>query len=210
MIAMASLSPCPSCACFVKDEDAVCPFCDAVIASRPVAPRAPRMSRAAWLAFGATAIAAAGVALVACSSGADPTGTTAGKQQGAPPDADADADADAGPARFQCFGDHDASAWCLTGLEFCSGFFVSGSCPSSAQCEPIDATPYTAACAATPTCDCIGPKLPPDNISQYGSDYYRCKDLPGSGVEVDEEGVGCGGCYGAPPARLERLRGAVG
>jgi hypothetical protein len=188
------------------------------------------MSRAAWLAFGSTAMAAAGIALAACSSDGDPTGTTGGKEQGAdsgPVDAgpvDAgpieaaveagpvEAGSDAGPVdgavdpgqgRFLC---SDGWTRCRVGLEFCLVAYVAPFCTGSPKCEPLDAEPYTSACAATPTCDCINTKLSPDLDG-----HIFCSELAPLDLEIsDNRPYGCGGCYGCPPARLERLRGAVG
>jgi hypothetical protein len=147
------------------------------------------MSRAAWLALGATTAAAACVALSSCSSSPQP-GTTAESVQG-----------DAG-ARFAC-----ADASCLVGQEVCWSETDCYGGTTTQRCAALDASAYTSSCAADPTCSgCIGRNVA-DAKPPYVDPSYGCMDRDGGGVDLYED-INCVGCYGAPPARLERLASA--
>jgi hypothetical protein len=176
---------CASCSCHIKRSERACPFCGARHAStpRPARQHVPRMSRGKWLAFGGT------LALLGCSGTAVPA-----------PAGDAGAISAINP-----WFDPVGSQGCPVAL---SGTFVCGTstCSRATEhcallsggvnngCEANDAGyPFPAQCLSCPTCDCVTPTL--------ANTSCTC-------VELDNgEGIGleCHGCYGAPPARLERL-----
>jgi hypothetical protein len=168
---------CSGCACYVKREDPVCPFCGASAPPRPsraaLADPARRMSRAQWLAFGAA------LSVTGCSSGAPTQGATeevtvttadGGKTQVAV--------CASRSGYFPC-GGHD---YCDRSIQAC----VDG------VCEAYDTL---GSCAGCPTCDCLR------------SACTSCTDDGNGGLTADDSqcNPSSGGCYGAPPARLERL-----
>jgi hypothetical protein len=65
-------------------------------------------------------------------------------------------------------------------------------------------------CMSTPACSCITALLP-DASSDDNGDWSSssCLDSDGGGVQVEYVSGSCQGCYGAPPARLERLKRVV-
>ena len=176
---MTSLQPCPSCACHVKRQDAQCPFCRAICSWRPVAaPAASRMSRGQWLALGST------MALLGCSGA---SGSTSPGDGGAGSAQERAGDAAVCPTRsgyFTCGGNV-----CDRSVQVCV--------ERSSLCVPTDALgPFERAappvqCGACPTCDCLQPAL----ISSC-----HCQEDDAGTIRIS-----CAGCYGAPPARLDRL-----
>ena len=210
---MSSLSPCRACQCFVKSEDSACPFCGAEMNVRALKRTAPRMSRAAWLAVGSSIAALSGVAALAACSSTGATAPTAPGTVGAS-DSGGDAQSDAPAeveATFGCgpqvsnFGSPQPQ-YCKLASELCMATWEPlppcAITENTFSCVSFDASPYTSSCGVhTPTCNCIAPNLPD------GGEYegWSCADLDGGGVEIDD-GIRCQqGCYGSPPARLERL-----
>lgn len=65
--------------------------------------------------------------------------------------------------------------------------------------QPYPGAPFPPECVACPTCACIRgyPRW-------MGSHGCECSNLDDAGAI----GISCGGCYGSPPARLERLLNA--
>jgi hypothetical protein len=213
-----SFQPCSSCACHIKVSDARCPFCGAVNTRRPPR-RAParRTSRAQWLAFGSVALVGC-VGTVAESSGdgggavaQHDAGNTpahdAGNQQAQPPEAGIETgtvwetgspqDAgivvadDSGVACSTRSGYYDCGAnLCDRSIQAC----YQGQCVwYGALWEYVSQQPDAASCGSCPTCACL-----------HGALYGNCT------CNEDNEGtvsISCGGCYGSPPARLERLVG---
>jgi hypothetical protein len=205
-----SFLPCASCACHIKVSDARCPFCGAVNTRRPPR-RAPaaRSSRAQWLAFGSVALVGC-VGTVAESSGGDGGGAVAqhdagntpahdsGNQQVPPPDAGTapetgvSYEASLPEASVSCptrSGYFDCSAnVCDRSIQAC----YDGECLwYGALPEYTGTIPDAASCGSCPTCACL-----------KGTLYPNCN------CAEDGEGtiaISCAGCYGSPPARLERL-----
>lgn len=205
---------CSSCRRHVKSREARCPFCNATrVARADVRLRAPRVSRAHWLAFGATVAAMTTSGVVGCSgsepgNGAgepDRTGDAATHGDGSVADGSV---ADGGGADVSTpDGSHDgatqadarhpdaATSCTRSGRSACG----STSCDNQTQwcdtrqgtCYAIDSgAPFPSQCSACPTCACATPHLLPS---------CTCVELDGGGV-----GLACHTCYGAPPARLER------
>jgi hypothetical protein len=171
---------CKGCSCFVKRAEARCPFCGVEhVAARGAPRRIPRVSRAQWLAV------ASALTVTGCSGAvASPSGSSSSGGAGIQPEVSAACSAALQP--FEC-----GAALCNPATDYCS--VHPGGSPIG--CEPNDA-PYTsfpAACKACPTCECF-------SAQNVGNCY--CMELDGGGV-----GLACGACYGAPPARLERLSG---
>lgn len=209
-----SFQPCSSCACHIKVSDARCPFCGAVAARRSP-PRDPartgRVSRAQWLAFG-------GVALVGCvgtvaessgdgggavaqhDAGATPV-HDAGNQQAQPPEAGLAQETGAVQDAGLVVAD-DAGVSCSTrsGYYECSGNVCDRSIQAcyQGQCvwygalsQYLSQQPDAASCGSCPTCACLQTTLYPN---------CHCTE-DGEGTVT----ISCAGCYGSPPARLERL-----
>jgi hypothetical protein len=185
---------CASCARYVKQAESTCPFCGALerVQSAPARGHSERMSRSAWLAYGGSALAFLG-----CTNG--------GIVSSSNPDASAGAAA-LGDAGFLCvragsqpFFDADivcnrTSEWCYTN----HGFEPTGCLSLATTCAPpvlADACSSVfdwdaAACdGGTPRCSCL-------TLTCSG----WCADDDAGGITVS-----CGSCYGAPPARHERL-----
>jgi hypothetical protein len=188
---MLSLTPCPSCACHVKDGDATCPFCGA---SLPHVERswraAPLKSRAAWLAFGSSLVAIAGAATIgACSSASSDDHT-------------------AGGATFPC---GDAGA-CSVATQFCGVSAHQTGCGNDFylvyECAPKEGNlQFPAECLDLPKCTCVEAYLPapPPPWENGGSGTSCSEDDAGGVILTYGSGGQCAGCYGAPPARLERM-----
>jgi hypothetical protein len=211
---------CQSCACHIKRHETNCPFCGAGhrSASRK-AVRPSRMSRGQWLAFGSTLAVVGG-----CSGAVDPvppSGGNTGQVSGMQPLPDASFDApstqpgddasstpvpdgsvvadtsptpdasqqpDVAPGcnpsgSFAC----NPNLMCDSATQYCS--MVSGGGGIACESQTIS-PPFPAECAGCPTCDCISAHL----IANC-----HCTQM-GEGV-----GIECAGCYGSPPARLERM-----
>jgi hypothetical protein len=216
---------CSSCACHIKRAEVRCPVCAAPrTMSANVTRLAARMSRAQWLAFGST------LTLVSCSGAVQPAPSN-GADSGSPSQEVADANAPPAwdgsrPTSVADAGGHDAdaeavadtgspgddaapeaSACTVSGTFACAG----ATCDRASQfceiysggtefgCLADDAGAGTFSfppeCYGCPTCACVGPKL---------GGPCQCIDIDdGGGI-----GIECIGCYGAPPARLERLLAA--
>jgi len=218
---MSHFQPCPSCACHVRRTDPLCPFCGAPNVPRGQrAPRVPRMSRGQWLALGTT------VALVGC------TGTIASVPEG-DGGHESTASHDAGgtaPDSGAAVRPEEAGTVAETGTLAETGAVVDASPESSAPldsgvacgersgffscggniCDRAIQACYSnscewygnlsaiatggadaASCGSCPTCECLQPTL-----------YTNCH------CTEDDSGtiaISCGGCYGSPPARLERI-----
>jgi hypothetical protein len=149
------------------------------------------MSRAAWLALGSCAVAASGtLSLGGCSSQA-PTGIVTAPDAAADV-ATADTGPDVGPGHFAC-----GSNACADG-QICQRFHDCNSPKTDDTCSDASETTFANACGATPSCACI------ESNDVYNG-MVTCAATSGH-TEVDYvPNSGCGGCYGAPPARLERL-----
>jgi hypothetical protein len=179
---MTSFQPCPSCARHVKRQDARCPFCGVPCPRRPMHARTSRRtSRAQWLALGST------MALLGCSGGTASSGSgdAGGRDLAHASEAGGD-DVAACPTRsgyFTCGGNV-----CDRSIQVCVE--RSSLCVSVDALGPI-ATGSPVQCGACPTCECLQPSI-----------------LSSCQCQQDDAGtisISCGGCYGAPPARLERL-----
>jgi hypothetical protein len=178
---------CGSCACHIKRSEPACPFCGAGHAPSPRNTRqpVPRMSRGRWLAFGGT------LALLGCSGTTEPSrGGDAGAISAVNPWGSLPGP-EGCPAvlngTFVC-----GTSTCNRATEHCRLYAGGG----GGGCEANDAGyPFPAECLACPTCDCVTPTL--------ANARCTCTELDnGRGI-----GLECIGCYGAPPARLERLIG---
>lgn len=225
---------CAGCGCYVRRADAACPFCGAVcgrkVACCARAPDASRVSRAQWLAFGSAAV----LGCSGGSSGATVKDATASIETGSAVDAagaavgadagqgDADVAADAsmaaeaaspgftpGVGSFVCLSGSrevwqfdsgggfvavplDAAVTCDRATQYC--FHLGGPSSLPEGCQAYDAS----FAAITPHCD--------GGLRRCSCVTFNCS---ASGCENDDAGgltVTCGECYGAPPARLERLR----
>jgi hypothetical protein len=221
--------PCGSCRRHVKRQDAACPFCGAArTPARPTAPRRIRnVSRAHWLAFGTTLVGMGCNGVLGSSGGR-------GVSENAPPDAststapatsnggndasladgagdegvgedDATTGEDAQGASDGSWGSPDPSCP-RSGTFACGSYqcdrasqFCSNVTTHTLSCEPLSDMTNVArvidsgTCEACPTCACI---LPVNN----GSTCNCFQDNFG-GLTVT---CSQGGCYGSPPARLER------
>src|SRR5262249_32297736 len=173
---MLSMSPCASCHCFVRAEDARCPFCGAVMSAPPPPRRVLRRSRAAWLAVGSSAAAAASVATFAACS---PSGgvSPGNRNDGAAPvavDGSPDVVVEAGASPGTC-GD----ARCVATTEYCApqkttycwpppdGAVEMWACKSTARDYPP--------CEASTTCACIGPLLvEAGTVASLWSETFSC------------------------------------
>jgi hypothetical protein len=194
----------------VKSEDPRCPFCGALSES-PVASRrrGRRTSRAQWLALGSIALAGCAGSIAETPPGdggsssehdaaggvhdsgvarvPEEAGTLA--ETGGPQDASAAAQ-DAGGSAFACntrSGYFQCQAnVCDRSIQAC----YQGQCVWYGELASYGA-PDSAACDPCPTCECLGSTLYPG---------CHCTD-DGAGAIT----ISCQGCYGSPPARLERM-----
>ncbi len=165
------------------------------------------MSRAAWLAVASSV--AAFEALGAGCSNASPTG---------PDDADV-AVADAPSERDLACAVFDAGRFacgatsCLLETSFCrreTGFTCLPGHPYP-QASPYDRSscesrtnPYLfpRECRDCPTCECVLAHTPDVDTQTK----VTCQPIPDGGIVVTTTNTPiCGACYGAPPARLERI-----
>ena len=186
---------CSVCVCHIKTSEMKCPFCGADQAHVPrVVRRATaRMSRGSWLAFGST------IALVACSGAIDPQSANDDAGSAA---ADASPGSTDGSSRDGSIAHSDAAAWfgnpakptfacgsstCDRATEYCILSVGSG---SPEGCASDDGGPFPSECVSIPTCECL-------SANMIGSCHCVVVD--------DGIGIECAGCYGSPPARLERL-----
>lgn len=183
-----NLAPCPACSRHVKSSDPVCPFCGAPSApSRPAPPRATqRVSRARWLAFGPAVAVLVGCGGTVSTSpspeqraASDAGGTTQGVAGDTPPPG---AVCSFRGGFFDCGG-----ILCDRSIEACyrNASGGTGSCVWYGALDP--------SCGSCPTCACLG--------SDTASGETCSQDFEGSMTVVTSQH----GCYGAPPARLERI-----
>jgi hypothetical protein len=249
---MLSLRECPACRTFIKVEERACPFCAVAVAAAPA--RAPRrawrrMSRGAWMAFGATTVAA-GLAGAACSEPSIPPGnpfdftpvdSNAPDAQVTPdaPDAQVTADAtpDANTADAVADAQKDASNVSDAGAD--GPWPACAIAPGTFPCGTSNCDPATQYCDREIRTNCGGP---PTDVSTCVADFAdgaaysnipeQCRACPtaacirtflnptrpeptvNSATVADDDGgvlvtwsTDCHGCYGCPPARLERLGG---
>jgi hypothetical protein len=200
---------CASCSRHTKRTDAACPFCEArkQVAETQRAKVDRRMSRAEWLAFG-SAMVLAGCSAKETSTRLDRDVSDAVTPEGglacgdaqctSPPDA---AIPEAG------FGCGDDGSYCVRFAEIC---LFTGSYPLYSSCTSYDAAgwaPGDPACLAhvatiapgvDPVCTCSTWSVGPNRC---GSGPPSCSSDNAGAVTVSS----CHSCYGAPPARLERL-----
>jgi hypothetical protein len=178
---MSRFQPCPSCACHVKVEDPRCPFC-----------KAPRTCRAQWpsdlreVVVGGTHALALGSAMVLLGCSGAVASTPAG--EGGEPGQPGVESAVACPSRsgyFTC-----GSNVCDRSVQACDE--RSGTCLSYDALPPSDLVSPGGACGRCPTCACLAPEL---------ASNCHCQEDDAGAVSIS-----CGGCYGAPPARLSRVR----
>jgi len=216
------LGPCPSCQCLIKENEAACPFCGAMT-PRPAVrgAGAPRMSRAAWAALASSAVVGGLAATAACSS-TSPSSDVAAEagDDGSSPEAEADAapdlDADAAAHHDAEAGlHHDGSAHhtfpcgdasCSLATQYCSKGSAAPPCtPTGAPdyaCYTRDGdSGYPPQCLDAASCACVAQYLPASNPWES----YSCADAVDGGGVVIWVASSCNPCYGAPPARLERL-----
>jgi hypothetical protein len=187
-ISMNAFAPCASCRCLVKSTDAACPFCGAEQLAR--APRrgpGPRQSRAVWLAFGG---ALATMSSLACGSSS--SSDDASSQQllfcvdGA----------NAKDPNFTC-GERTcdpATQYCAHKNYSCSNDGEFLGCDDYA-CKPLKDIPSCAS-GSLPSGDDCAILITPDGSQAAELITYAEVDAPCGSANA--------GCYGAPPARLER------
>jgi hypothetical protein len=182
---------CSACSCFMKTTETCCPFCGAEhrpVAKAPVPAR--RMSRAQWLALGSA------LALTSCGGITD--GGHTGTQQSGQPSGDqgnvvATGNCSASYATllnrtFACAGQS-----CNAATQYCQMSYDG----NQVTCEDDGTGYFPQECLSCPTCDCV---------SRYTGSSCTCVDLGGAIGLGGGIGVQCsGGCYGAPPTRLELL-----
>jgi hypothetical protein len=218
---------CTACACLVKADEASCPFCGATVLGSPRRLPQRRTSRGAWLAFGpvtfvgAVATGATCAVVTAACNGqtvadkfvvepeasvpSTPVDTSMVTADASVPEPEAGEDA----ARALPCGDLTC-AWPAT---YCSEYqmadcrYMCGQDPGGCQppqstfgCHPASVPPQ---CASAPTCACVADAGGPfDTVG--GAQSVSCSN-GGLYVKNTVTLTGCGGCYGCPPARLERL-----
>jgi hypothetical protein len=223
---MSGFDVCTACACYIKRHEALCPFCGAphVAAPRAALHSRRRVSRAQWLAFGST-LAAAGCTTTSAEQGVDASTTTDAEaihEAAADSTVVVDATADAVGFGVDAAGDvRDAGDEWTSALDgSCatwSGVFAcTFSSDNDASCVPCGRGSHYCVSdrSNTPTKGCFDNGAGPfamDPQCDAGS-YCACFRLQNYGqcrcVDLDDAGaieVSCFGCYGAPPARLERL-----
>ncbi len=205
---MDAFDVCGACACYIKRREARCPFCDAVHvpAKRADVRLRSRVSRAQWLAYGATfVVAGCAPSATTAEQAADATTQDADSIRDATADSTSSVDAakdrgddtldawtspgppdgGAGSGTFAC--DYDRRR-CGLGTEYCLNAQGPGG-----GCFGYDAG-WDSQCDASSPCACIHA-------------CYRlssCRDDDAGGLYIT-----CSPCYGAPPARLEKLARAV-
>jgi hypothetical protein len=182
---------CSACACHIKTEESNCPFCGASHAERPRTARRwfTRVSRAQWLAFGSA------LAAVGCSgehSSVSSAQEVAGGATGA---------CGVASATFVCHpyalqsGDRtDDGGVCKRATQYCQLWPGPGGGGCLSKDDPASALPVE--CRACPTCSCV--------MQHGGCSCVEFDDAGGIGMTCTV------GCYGSPPARLERLLASDG
>ena len=169
---------CPACSRHVKRTDATCPFCatNEPLRRASRASMGRRMSRGEWLALGSA------IVLGGCSGKEIST-----KENSTAPDS-------ASSVTSVLVGFECGDAQCQPTAEYCYNWNISYSC------EPYDSggwAPGDAACGNYPTRACSTWQG-----ADFGDGVCGCSDDDAGAVSV----VACHSCYGAPPARLERLQ----
>jgi hypothetical protein len=139
------------------------------------------VSRARWLAFGSTAL------FVACGGQVESqpyrdAGTTTNASSATADGSSATVQGRVCPTRGGAFA--CGSDYCDSAVQACD----NGSCVAYDQ--------LAAACGGCPTCDCIQIESNCGCTDFTGAVIITCWSPPPSSS---------GGCYGAPPARLERI-----
>lgn len=173
---MNRFEPCPSCARHVSASDARCPFCDAAIRhASRPETRLRRASRAQWLALGSA------VALFGCSGA---TTSSGGSGSSGSSEAASEGACTTRSGYFACGGNV-----CDRSIQVCVE--TSSLCATPGDLGTVMTGASIARCGPCPSCACVQTAL--------GGSCECREDDAGSVV------VSCGGCYGAPPARLERL-----
>jgi len=95
----------------------------------------------------------------------------------------------------------------------CGHVSLSGRCMARRRAGIRESSdPFPAECGHCPTCECIVSRLPDpggpttDSSGSF-TPSYSCQDIPNAGVVITHHTrmFSCGGCYGSPPARLERV-----
>jgi hypothetical protein len=220
---MRPFTPCPRCSRLVFRRDASCPFCGAtcVHAVAPAQPVQARVSRAVFLAVGSVAPA---LAAGACSDKPvvpipEDRFDASIAEADAVPALDAATVRDAGSCRpLPEKGTGCGSAACDVTTEYCShtevaerpcsdGCWTEGNYACRKRNEPTDPSTYYPTfpkeCIDTPTCACVAPHLP--KLAPGAAYNVSCLDLRGTVQLQFLDTASCGYCYGAPPARLDRL-----
>jgi hypothetical protein len=224
---------CSSCACYVKRGDPICPFCGTPNRARAVAPsrQLARMSRAQWLAYG-SALAALGCTGSAATGPSHAQDATAQNEANAETvDGAVDGTPDTGPSSdaavagevtfaaadggFVCMGGIYLPSWdgsvCDRATQWC---FLNNGGYGPSGCRSLDTT-----CAPGLFSDAACTSVFDWDAAACDGGPRRCACLtltgcagiyPGSCTDADAGGVvvSCGECYGAPPARIERLASA--
>jgi hypothetical protein len=226
--------PCGTCRRHVKRQDAACPFCGAARKpEQPAATRRVRnASRAQWLAFGSTLLGIGCTAPVGSSGGSvgqdgspdgfsamtAPDASTSGPINEGGQDASAAVDVSTGnddgpPEATDPWGGPDAScprsgmftcgsSQCDRATQFCEGTcsestrcggVIPGRCVPLSQLTTVEGFMEGGTCGSCPTCACIPPTNPSGMCSCFEDNY--------GGLTV---ACSNGGCYGSPPARLDR------
>jgi hypothetical protein len=218
---------CSSCGRHVKRADTICPFCGAMRVAGAArftrsATRPPSsISRAQWLAVGSAVVST--VILGACKDGNDAGDGASSRESGPSSEAPVGVDGTTGDAarmasgadmapggwltpgegRTPCGDQHDAAKTCDRATQYC---YAHGIDPTVCGSFATTCTPYrgvgdacvgsdfywdAAACdGGLRRCACV------DMTCQEG----WCRDDDAGGITLS-----CGPCYGAPPARRERL-----
>jgi hypothetical protein len=132
-----------------------------------------------------TDISKDGAAEAAVDDGATPDARVADSAPDAPL---ADSGLDATDAFGKC-----SNAVFQCGNAACNGAtnYCYLSLPDYHECDDMDGSSIPVQCRSCPTCECYQAYAPAHRCS--------CTEMDGG------LGIGCGACYGAPPARLERL-----
>ncbi len=211
---MLTFSSCSVCARHVKSHERACPFCGVALGMRDVEATvlARRTSRGEWLARGSALV------LAGCS------GAGLGGQG---PDASAiDASGEGGSMLTEASEASEAGSVAASSEASAAFFSCSDGGPSVAlgpevpfTCPPADWGQPQASCdRRTQYCAFSGGGfacVPIRGICAYGGDLscdsgvFGCNCLPRFATPCTDDGSGAVAtdtpCYGAPPARLERL-----
>ena len=200
---MLELRKCDACQCLVKTDAAACPFCGAEmpVAARTRVVARSRMSRGAWLVVGSSAVALGGGATFACSTSARTSQEVTAQQAG-----------DAGDAGEQPTADGAITHVFFPGCRAGEGAFACGDagfCRCSTEVCWLDDVKGTAVCGSFAGGVCTNQFGVASRCACFNADYGvipgppSCDDDDGGQITITN--FSWGGCYGAPPARLERL-----